>query len=179
MRSFSEGVVFLKYLLDNEVKIVSVSEDIRTDTVSGRFLLNILLSMSEMERDTIVQRLTGGKIEKFNENKKVCGRICYGYRKHDDQIVIDEEESKIVRYIFKKYSSLKKRGLSKIKRMKQLKKLLKMNDYKYRGREFTSGNIRYILNNKFYISQMTFGDHKNTHDYGNIISTRMFNMIHN
>ena len=37
-----------------------------------------------------------------------------------------EEESKIVKYMFKKYNQLKSRGLTKIKRMKQLKKLLKI-----------------------------------------------------
>ena len=75
MRNFTEGVVFLKYLLDNEVKIMSVSEQIDTSSISGRFLINILLSMSEMEKDTIVQRLNNGKIEKFQDFKKVNGRI--------------------------------------------------------------------------------------------------------
>ena len=83
MRNFTEGVVFLKYLLDNEVKIMSVSEQIDTSSISGRFLINILLSMSEMEKDTIVQRLNNGKIEKFQDFKKVNGRICYGYKKHN------------------------------------------------------------------------------------------------
>jgi len=41
MRNFTEGVVFLKYLLDNEVKIMSVSEQIDTSSISGRFLINI------------------------------------------------------------------------------------------------------------------------------------------
>ena len=109
MRNFTEGVVFLKYLLDNEVKIMSVSEQIDTSSISGRFLINILLSMSEMEKDTIVQRLNNGKIEKFQDSKKVNGRICYGYKKYNGEIVIDEEESKIVKYIFKKYNQLRHR----------------------------------------------------------------------
>ena len=61
MRNFTEGVIFIKYLLDNDVKIISVMEQIDTSSVNGRFLVNILLSMSEMERDTIVQRLSNGK----------------------------------------------------------------------------------------------------------------------
>lgn len=179
MRSFSEGVIFLKYLLDNEVKIMSVSEQIDTSSISGRFLINILLSMSEMEKDTIVQRLNNGKIEKFQDSKKVNGRICYGYKKHNGEIVIDEEESKIVKYIFKKYNQLKNRGLSKIKRMKQLKKLLEMNGFRYRGKEFDSQNINYILKNKFYVGEMSFGERMNFHSYGNIVSKRMFNQVGN
>ena len=177
MRNFTEGVVFLKYLLDNEVKIMSVSEQIDTSSISGRFLINILLSMSEMEKDTIVQRLNNGKIEKFQDSKKVSGRLCFGYKKQNDEIVIDEEESKIVKYIFKKYNQLKNRGLTKIKRMKQLKKLLEMNGYKYRGKEFDCQNIKYILNNKFYVGEMSFGDRMNYHNYGSLVSKRLFNQV--
>ena len=79
MRNFTEGVIFIKYLLDNDVKIISVMEQIDTSSVSGRFLVNILLSMSEMERDTIVQRLSNGKKKRFNDKERVCGRIPYGY----------------------------------------------------------------------------------------------------
>ena len=179
MRNFTDGVVFLKYLLDNEVKIMSVSEQIDTSSISGRFLINILLSMSEMEKDTIVQRLNNGKMEKFQDFKKVNGRICYGYKKHNGEIVINEEESKIVKYIFKKYNQLKSRGLTKIKRMKQLKKLLKMNGYKYKGKEFDCQNIKYILNNIFYVGEMTFGEQMNFHNYGNIVSKRLFNQVSN
>ena len=45
MRSFSEGVIFIKYLMDNNVKIISVQEQIDTSSVSGRFFMNILLSI--------------------------------------------------------------------------------------------------------------------------------------
>ena len=38
-------------------------------------------------------------------------------------------------------------------------------------------NIKYILNNKFYIGEMSFGKMKNSHNYGNLISKRMFNLI--
>jgi len=138
-----------------------------------------LLSMSEMEKDTIVQRLRNGKIEKFQDFKKVNGRICYGYKKHNREIVINEEESKIVKYIFKKYNQLKSRGLTKIKRMKQLKKLLEMNGYKYRGKEFDCQNIKYIMNNKFYVGEMTFGEQMNFHNYGSIVSKRLFNQVSN
>ena len=60
MRSFSEGVVFIKYLLDNNVKIISVLEKIDTSTTSGRFFMNVLLSLNELERDTIVERMNSG-----------------------------------------------------------------------------------------------------------------------
>ena len=177
MRSFTEGVIFIKYLLDNDVKIISVMEQIDTSSVSGRFLINILLSVSDLERTTIETRCLSGKTEGFQNKKKVCGRIPYGYEKRNGIISPNSEETKIVQYIYKKYLSLKKRGLTPIKRMKKLRHLLEMNGYKYRGKVFTTHNINYILKNSFYCGMMTYGDMVSKHKYDTIISTKLYNLI--
>ena len=177
MRSFTEGVVFIKYLMDNDVKIVSVMEQIDTSSVNGRFLINILLSVSDLERTTIETRCLSGKTEGFQNKKKVCGRIPYGYEKRNGIISPNSEETKIVQYIYKKYLSLKKRGLTPIKRMKKLRQLLEMNGYKYRGKVFTTHNINYILKNGFYCGVMTYGDMTSKHKYETIISTKLYNLI--
>ena len=177
MRSFSEGVVFIKYLLDNDVKIISVLEKIDTSTTSGRFFMNVLLSLNEMERDTIVERMNTGKIRKFENHKKVNGRISFGYKKYEDTLILDKHNSKIVHYIYKRYLELRKRGHSKTKSMRLLRKSLKTKDYTYKGREFTSHNIRYILSNIFYTGVMTNGSKSTSHNYDKIISTRLFNLV--
>ena len=177
MRSFTEGVVFIKYLMDNDVKIISVMEQIDTSSVNGRFLINILLSVSDLERTTIETRCLSGKTEGFQNKKKVCGRIPYGYEKRNGIISPNSEETKIVQYIYKKYLSLKKRGLTPIKRMKKLRHLLEMNGYKYRGKVFTTHNINYILKNSFYCGMMTYGDMVSKHKYDTIISTKLYNLI--
>ena len=177
MRSFSEGVVFIKYLLDSDVKIISVQEKIDTSSISGRFLMNILLSVSEMERNTIVNRMSMGKESNFNENKKVSGRICYGYKKLDKNLVLDSSESKIIQYIYKRYLELTKRGHSKTKVMRLLRKSLQGKDYKYKGKDFTSHTLRYILSNNFYTGVLTHGDKQTKHNYETIISPRLYNLI--
>jgi len=177
MRSFSEGVVFIKYLLDNNVKIISVLEKIDTSTTSGRFFMNVLLSLNEMERDTIVERMNSGKIRKFENHKKVNGRISFGYKKYEDTLILDKHNSKIVQYIYKRYLDLRRKGHSKTKSMRLLRKSLKNKDYTYNGREFTSYNIRYILSNSFYTGVLTNGSETTTHNYDKIISSRLFNLI--
>ena len=139
--------------------------------------MNVLLSMSEMERDTIVQRMTMGKERKFNENKRVSGRISYGYKKVDDDIVKDSEESKIVQYIYKRYLDLSRRGYSKTKVMRKLRISLSSKGYLYKGKEFTSHTLRYILSNSFYTGVLTNGCQTTTHNYEKIISTRLYNLI--
>ena len=90
---------------------------------------------------------------------------------------IDKEESKIVDYIFKKYLSLTKRGLAPIKRMKRLRILLVRNGYSYRGKEFTTHNINYILRNSFYFGEMRYGDKVSKHNCDTIISKRLYNLV--
>jgi DNA invertase Pin-like site-specific DNA recombinase len=179
MRSFSEGVVFIKYLLDNDVKIISVLEKIDTSTTSGRFFMNVLLSLNEMERDTIVERMNTGKIRKFEDHERISGSICYGYNKSKNGLIVDKEESKIIHYIYKRYLELRKRDLSKTKTMRELRKSLKKRNYKYKDHEFTSPTINYILSNSFYTGVMTHGNKTNKHKYDTIISSRLFNLINN
>jgi len=177
MRSFTEGVVFIKFLLDNEVKIISVQEQIDTSSVSGRFFMNVLLSMSEMERDTIVQRMNTGKERKFNDSKKVSGRICYGYKKVGNDLIVDREESVIIQYIYKRYIELRRREYSKTKVMRELRKSLIKRGYKYRGKDFTSHTIKYILSNSFYTGVMTHGKQTTKHNYDKIVNSRLFNLV--
>jgi len=177
MRNFTEGVVFIKYLMDNKVKIISVMEQIDTSSVNGMFLVNILLSVSDLEVSTLKNRCLSGKREGFLNKEKVCGRIPYGYEKRNGIISPNSDETKIVQYIYKKYLSLKKRGLTPIKRMKKLRQLLEMNGYKYRGKVFSTHNINYILKNGFYCGVMTFGDKVSKHKYDTIISTKLYNLI--
>jgi len=178
MRSFSEGVVFIKYLLDHNVKIISTTEDINTDTISGKFFVNMILNLSELERNTIVDRLENGRLNKFKNKLRSSGRICFGYKKNETgEIVIDTNESKIVQYIFKKYSQLKKMNLTKTKMTQRILKLLKSRNFRYKGREFQSYHIRQIIQNTFYIGLMSHGERTNQHSYETIISRRLFNLV--
>ena len=133
MRSFSEGVVFIKYLLDHNVKIISTTEDINTDTISGKFFVNMILSLWELERNTIVDRLENGRLNKFKNQLRSSGRICFGYKKNENgEVVVNDEESKIVKYIFKKYSELKRLNITKTKQTQRLLRLLKSRNFKYK-----------------------------------------------
>ena len=135
--------------------------------------------MSEMERNTIIQRLSNGKEKRFNDKERVCGRIPYGYKNENGLTTVYAEESKIVDYIFKKYLSLNKRGYTPIKRMRRLITLLVRNGYSYRGKESTTQNISYILRNSFYFGEMKYIDKVYKHNYETIISKRLFNLLNN
>jgi len=177
MRSFRSGINFIGDLMEHGCKIISTQEQIDTSSISGKFFMNILLSMSEMEKSTITQRLQRGKEHRyFKEGKLVCSSVCFGYKKDKDEIVIDKHNSKIVKHIFNLFERYL--HLTPNKRTRRILNNLKVKNYTFNGKEFTRHHIRRILNNSFYKGLVSFGDRELVkHNYPKIVSQRLFNKV--
>lgn len=180
MRSFTEGVVFIKFLMDNDISIVSTKEEINTSTPSGRFFLNILLSYSQMDRDMLVNKLKDSRFSILNQqNKRPSGRIPFSYKKIDNQVILDSKQSKVVEYIYKRW--LKLRYFPPTKRMRMLIHSLNRRGFDYNGKEWCSKTIRYILSNPFYKGTLKVNwDGKvieKKHQYPRVVSTQLWNKV--
>jgi site-specific DNA recombinase len=180
MRSFTEGVVFIKFLMDNDISIVSTKEEINTSTPSGRFFLNILLSYSQMDRDMLVEKLKlSRKSLLYRQNKRPQGRIPFSYKKIDNDVILDSNQSKIVEYIYKRWFTLK--HLSPTRRMRKLIQSLKRKGFDYNGKEWCSKTIRYILSNPFYKGVLKVNwDGKvieKKHNYPRVVSPQLWNKV--
>jgi site-specific DNA recombinase len=180
MRSFTEGVVFIKFLMDNDISIVSTKEEINTSTPSGRFFLNILLSYSQMDRDMLVNKLKDSRYSLLNrQNKRPQGRIPFSYKKIDKDVILDSNQSKIVEYIYKRWFTLK--HLSPTRRMRKLILSLKRKGFDYNGKDWCSKTIRYILSNPFYKGVLKVNwDGKvieKKHNYPRVVSTQLWNKV--
>ena len=178
-RNLLHGLLFLKFCEEHATRVISISQNIDTDDPSSSLIINILWSIAEHERDVIIIRLSEGREKKFLEGKKPYGSTPYGYRKdRKGKIVVDEDESKIVHYIFKRYHTLSKmKHLTKTKRTQKLLHSLRVKRFKFRGKDFQWWNIKQILSNSFYSGKMNWNGRTTKHNYDHIISTRMFNQI--
>jgi len=183
-RAFRSMIAFSKfyeYLKKNEVELISVSEGIRSSRKEGEMLFGIMCSVASYEKDIIVSRMMSGKIQLAKSGERSFGgRLPYGYTKSENgDIVLDETESEIVEYIFRKRNLLTKmKHLTPKKRTKRLLQLLKNRGFKYRdGNDFQAYHLRTLLNNEFYIGMMKYGAVENTHNYPPIISKRLFNQV--
>ena len=178
-RSLLEGLQFLKFCEEHSVRVISISESIDTDNPQSKLVTNILWSIAEHEISMIKSRLSDGRLKRFEDNKKPYGALSFGYRKnHKGLIVVDEEESKIIQYIYKRYNTLSKmKHLTKTKRTQKLLHSLRVNGFKFRGNEFKWWNVKQILSNPFYVGIMNWKDKTTTHNYDTIISKRLFNQI--
>lgn len=86
---------------DHGVTIRSVTEPIDTGSAAGKMLFAVLAAMAEGERDAIVDRTKGGRIQKATKGGFAGGRIPYGYSS-DGQggLVIDEGQRPTIERIF-------------------------------------------------------------------------------
>lgn len=92
----------LAKLVEYGVAFQSSTESFDTDTPSGRLMLQILGSFAEHERETIRDRMMGGKLRAARDGKWVTGVPPYGYRvdKKTKTLVIHEAEAEVVKKFY-------------------------------------------------------------------------------
>ena len=101
-------LMFEKY----NVKFVSATENFDTDTPMGRAMINIVMTFAQLERETIVERVTDNYYFRANNGYWAGGYAPYGYKikhivgtdgKKHSILESDPEKSKIVQEIYDMY----------------------------------------------------------------------------
>lgn len=142
------------------VDFKSCSEAFDTSTPTGKLMMNLLASVGEFERETIVENVKMGMKQRAKMGKW-NGGIVLGYRsikfgqdKEKTRLEIIEEEAEIVRMIFELYAS--GRGLrSLVNHINQL-------GYKTKkGNMFAIATIKEILQNPIYIGKIRYNRMQN------------------
>ena len=129
----------------------SLMESIDTSTATGRMFLKIVGIFAEFERENLAERITFGYEQKTREGNYTNTNGVYGY----DYIiggglVINEEESKIVKYIYDEYLN----GLSMVSISK---KLIEQKTPTKRGGKWCQSTVHSILTNPLYIGKVRYG----------------------
>ena len=180
-RSLLQGLLFLKECEDNGVRVICIENGLDSNNPQNSLITNILFSIAENEKSTILNRLNDGKSKRFQDHKKPYGALSFGYRKNrSGSIVDDKNESEIVQYIYKRWNSLTKMShLTKTKKTQRLLHSLKVRGHQFRGKDFQWWNVKKILSNPFYCGVLNWKNQSTNHIYDTIISKRMFNQINN
>lgn len=137
----------------NGVQLVSINENIDTTTPMGKMVFQMVGSIAEMERNTIVGRVKMGMTERAKQGK-FNGGICLGYDSVNKTLVVNEEEAAIVREIF----NLAEQGLG----YKAIVGHLNGKGYKTKKRNaFSVNGVKDILSNPIYIGKVRFNQKEN------------------
>ena len=76
----------------DKYQLLSVTDHIDTGTANGRLILNVLASVSQWERETVVER-TETSLRYMKEQRMVYNHLPLGYEDSDGKMVpIDEEQ---------------------------------------------------------------------------------------
>ncbi len=98
------------YLLERKINLICMKPYFRLledgkMSQTASILFSLFGSLSESEMMLKQERMMRGKIAKREQNKYIGGGVIFGYRFDDDNnLCIDESDSKTVQYIFNKYA---------------------------------------------------------------------------
>jgi len=155
-RSIIDFVELQKFFEEHNVHFVSVTQDIDTSNSSGRMLLNILITFAAFERDLIIER-TRLAVDGSKKRGKFCGGVpMLGYKidPYTKQLVVNEEEAKIVHLIFDKYIALGsiQATVSEINRIgiKTREWVSISSGKQHAARKWNTGSIHRILSSPIY-----------------------------
>ena len=83
-----------KFSPSSGLSLVSVSEHLDTKSAAGRLCLNMLISVSQWEREVISER-TSAVLQHKKANGKVFGNTPYGYDRIGDDLIANDAEQAI------------------------------------------------------------------------------------
>lgn len=109
------------------------------------YLVNAIMeALDQYERMSIALKLAKGRKTKAKSGLKACGNAPLGYKWNEKaEIIIDEENAELIKFIFSKFMELK--TIAKVQRA------LNESGYKSKqGRDFSFNSIKTILKNDFY-----------------------------
>lgn len=87
-------------LMKKDIKLISIAEDFGQFGVFANMLEAFTLCVAEMERDNITKRTSGGRKIKASKGGYSGGKAPMGYKVQNGELVINEDEAKVVRRVF-------------------------------------------------------------------------------
>lgn len=150
-RNTVDALRYIRELKDLGVSVYFEAQNIDTSTSGGDVLLTILAATAEEESRTISKNVKWAYQKKFQKGEFMLNtKMFLGIDKVDGQYVINEEQAKIVRRIYREYLS----GYSISRIVKELNedgiKTVCGNNWKY-------GNVKNILTNEKYYGAAYMG----------------------
>ncbi len=153
-RKMVDLVNILDYLEDNNVYLISTSDNIDTSSKKDKSFIYLAGIFAEMERDNIVSNAKNGMRQRAREGKWNGGTPPLGYSySPENGLTIIEEEASTVRKIFELYTN-KNYGYSKI--CQYLNTRLDVYYTKKRN-AWSYATVKSVLDNPVYIGKIRWG----------------------
>jgi len=138
-RNLGETYKSVKLMSEKNTKFISIKENIDTSTPVGRFTLNILSSLYEMELEMIRER-TKDTLRYKKENNLVYSKTPYGFDRNGVHLIENLKEKRMIRKMY----TLKDKGFS----YNDISLYLLKNRHKTKsGSKWTRQNVYKVMKN--------------------------------
>ena len=171
-RSVKDMANMLDKFQKNNIRFISLKENIDTEQATGKLLIYVISICAEIERDNISEFVKMAKKQQF-ENGKITAKKVLGYNIINKQLVINKKEANIIKFIFETYN--------KTHNYYKTAQLCNLKGFKgKKGQSFHASSIQTIIQNQIYCGFNNF--HKEETKKGKhqaIITKNLFNKVNN
>lgn len=131
------------------VAFKSITENFDTTNPTGKFMISLLGSVAQLERDTFIERSKMGILRSVKEGHYMASVPLYGYKydKETKKLKIHPEESEVVRLIFKLYQE------PHSSQIQVAQKLDNMGFFSRKGRKWHDNQIHRVLTHPGYLGE--------------------------
>jgi len=182
-RSLLDFSKIMEVFDNNGVSFVSVTQSFNTTSSMGRLTLNILLSFAQFEREIIGERIRDKVAAAKRKGKFTGGTPPLGYDVDPNRtaLIINPEEAKLVRHIFKRFTEtgspltiaqeLNKKGIT-------TKAWMTKREVFREGKPWHKMHIYRVLYNHTYLGEVLHKDKTYPGEHEAIVSQELWERAH-
>jgi site-specific DNA recombinase len=155
-RSLADFVRLVELFDQQSVSFVSVTQQFNTSTSMGRLTLNVLLSFAQFEREVTSERIKDKLAASRKKGMWMGGRVPLGYEAVNKQLVVNEDEAKLVRHIHARYLALGcvRRLRTELNEQGYMSKPRLYQGKQFGSKRFSRGALYHVLRNPLYIGKV-------------------------
>ena len=170
-RNSKNFMIMMEQLRENNKEFISMTESLDTSTAMGRFVMDIIQRIAQLESEQIGERVYVGMEQKAKTNGGILGfNIPYGYDYVDGKLVINKDEAEIVKKIYQWYLE----GHS----MGEIAETLVKQDVPTKKQGFwAKKTVSTILKNPLYCGYLRWEKYINKGEHEPIIDVETYNEV--
>lgn len=164
------------------VSFAAVTQAFNTTTSMGRLTLNVLLSFAQFEREVTAERIRDKIAASKKKGMWMGGAVPLGYRAENRKLLINEDEAKTVRFLFRRYSELKSVRLlsEEATRLKlTTERPLRRNGKPHGSSIFERTYLHRLLSNPIYVGKIRHKEAIYKGEQQPIIEPELFETVRN
>lgn len=159
-RNAADVLNSLEFIQEYGVNLICTDEGIDSSQASGRLLISVLSAVAQIERENILEQSMNGRREKARQGLWNGGMAPYGYSLEKGKLVLNEEETKIVKIIFDTYANTSA-SISEIAKYCNNQNFPRSTYGNRVGDFWSKSSVGKILSNPVYIGKIEWGHRQN------------------